>query len=194
MNSRRRVNSNFDGLDSMTDHDSRCTGGSAADQRLLADVARYGWHVMLVLDTPQTPGWAYSVGLFKSFNHPEIVVFGLDVELMQIMINEIGDGAKRGKQFKVGEQYADLIDSYSCTLREVRSKWYAAFLNFGNWFYEEKDYPVLQCFWPDFKSRYPWEPEFDQQLVWAQPLLFHEDQVAANVTPLIESLDLEVGG
>lgn len=38
-------------------HDSRCQGGIEADRKLLADVAHYGWHVMKVLDTPETPAW-----------------------------------------------------------------------------------------------------------------------------------------
>ncbi len=174
------------------EHDPRYQGGSDTDQKILADVAEYGWHVMNVLNTNETPGWAYSIGLYKNFNHPEIVVFGLDLELMHFMINAIGDGAQQGKPFEPGKNYPDLIDKYYCTLRDVRPKWYSAFLNFANWFYDENDYPVLQCFWPDFESHYPWEPEFNQELCWAQPLLFHEDEVAANVTTLIQSLELEV--
>jgi len=176
----------------MTEHDPRCKGGSDVDQKLLADIAQYGWHVMRVLETPQTPGWAYSIGLYKNFGHPEILVFGLDLELMHFMINTIGEGAQQGKHFESDQKYADLIETYLCTLREVKRKWYSTFLGFADWYYAGTHYPVLQCFWPDFESHYPWDPEFDQQLLWAQPQLFHNDRIAANVTTLIESLDLNV--
>jgi hypothetical protein len=41
----------------------------------------YGWHVVKILEKHETPGWAFSVGLYKNFNHPEIVVFGLNDEV-----------------------------------------------------------------------------------------------------------------
>jgi len=177
----------------MMNHDSRCEGAGNTDQDLEEAVAKDGWYVIKVLDTPETPAWAYSVGLFKTFRHPEIIVFGLDVDLMHFMINTIGEGVQLGKSFEVDERYAELIESYDCTLKPVKAKWYPAFLGFASWFYDGDDYPVRQCFWPDFDSRYPWDSQFDQTLVWAQPLLFHEDPITAQVSSLIESLDLEVG-
>jgi len=172
-------------------HDPRCVGGSNADQKLLDDVEKYGWHVMKVLETPETPGWAYSVGLYKSFGHAEIVVFGQDSDLMHFMINTIGEGVQQGKTFTVDERYADLIEAYQCTFKSVGLKWYRAFLGFASWFYDGDDYPVLQCFWPDFENRYPWDSMFDQQLRWAQPLLFHDEPIAARVEGWIETPDLE---
>ena len=91
----------------MKNHDPGCKGGSNADEKLLDDVAKYGWHVMKVLETPETPGWAYSVGLFKSFGHAQILVIGQDSDLMHYMINTIGGGVQQGKSFAVDERYAD---------------------------------------------------------------------------------------
>ena len=175
----------------MTNHDSRCSGGANADQKLLDDVVKYGWHVMRVLETPETPSWAYSVGLYKTFRHPEILVFGLDLDLMHYMINTIGEGVRQGKFFEVDGRYADLIEAYECTLKPVRTKWYPSFLGFASWFYYGAEYPVLQCFWPDFDGSYPWEPKFDRELSSAQPLLFHEDPTVAQVGRLIDDVDLE---
>ena len=176
----------------MNDHNPRCEGGSNADQRLLDDVAEYGWHVMKVLETPETPGWAYSVGLYKNFGHAEILVCGQGLELMHYMINTIGEGVKHGKTFAVDEYYADLIDAYQCTLKPVRPKWYPLFMGFASWFYDGDDYPLWQCFWPDFDNRYPWNSEFNPELMWDQPLLFHEERAAARVERFIEGRDLEL--
>ena len=171
----------------MKNHDPRCEDGNDVDQKLLDDVASYGWHVIKVLDTADTPGWAYSVGLYKNFGHAEILVFGQDSDSMHYMINTIGESVRQGKSFAVDGRYDDLIDAYQCTLKPVRRKWYPAFMGFASWFYEGDDYPVLQCFWPDFENHYPWESEFDRQLSWAQPLLFHEEPTAARVEGLIDA-------
>jgi hypothetical protein len=94
----------------MTEHDPRC--GGVNDQQLLGDVADYGWHVLKVLDQPDVPGWAYSVGLYQNFAHPEVIVFGQDIDLMHSMIHAIGDSVRSGKTFEVERQYPDLIDAY----------------------------------------------------------------------------------
>jgi hypothetical protein len=170
----------------MKAHYPRCQGPN--DQKLLDDVAEYGWHVMKVLDQPDTPGWAYSIGLHRTFDHPEVLIFGQDIDLMHSMINTIGDGLRAGNTFEVDGRYPDLIEAYWCTFRPVKSIWYDAFLGFATWFYGGAAYPVLQCFWPDFDGRFPWEPNFNKDLLWAQPLLFHGSASAAGAEELLKSL------
>jgi hypothetical protein len=179
-------------LFSMKEHDPRCTG--ADDQKLLDNIAEYGWHVIMVLDQDDSPGWAYSIGLHHTFNHPEIVVFGLELDLMHSIINGIGEDIRSGKTFEIEKRYPDLIDAYLCTFNTVNEVWYDTFLCYATWFYEGSDFPALQCFWPDFDARFPWEPHFNKDLLSAQPLLFHDEPVAAEASDIIRSLDLEIPG
>jgi hypothetical protein len=171
----------------MSEHDPRCTGPN--DQKLLDDVAEYGWHVIGVLDHGEAPGWSYSIGLFKNFGHPEIVVFGLDSDLRQSIINTIGDAARDGNTFEIDSNYFDLIETYACTFKGVAPLWRDFFLAFATWFYDGADYPVLQCFWPDFDLRFPWEPNFSEDLFSAQPLLFNDQLSSARVDGLVTSLN-----
>lgn len=150
---------------------------------------RSSWHVVKVLDTDDTPGWAYSVGLYKNFNHPEIVVFGLDDEVMHYLINTVGEGVRLGKSFAVDGMYPDLIDAYSCTFKPVNQVWYYDFLGYANWFYQGPNYPALQCIWPDKNSLFPWDPDFNPNWVWAQPLLFHDEAESARTVALLESME-----
>jgi hypothetical protein len=71
----------------------------------------------------------------------------------------------------------------------VNPVWYGPFTGYATWFYKRMDYPVLQCFWPDFDSHYPWEQDFNQDLLWAQPLLFKEDATSAGANELLRSLE-----
>lgn len=167
-------------------HDPRCEGLN--DQKLLSDVAEYGWHVAKILDTDKTPGWAFSVGLYKNFNHPEIVIFGLDDELMHSVINSVGEDVRDGKSFVVDGLYPDLIDAYSCTFKPVNQLWYYHFLGYANWFYDGEDYPALQCIWPDKNNRFPWDPAFNPDWLWAQPLLFNDDAESARTMELLKSM------
>ena len=171
----------------MNEHDPRCEG--ANDAKILADVAEYGWHVVKVFEKDETPAWAFSIGLYCNFNHPEVVVFGLDSDLMHSVINSIGDAVRTGTKFEVDANYQDLIEAYSCTFKPVRPVWYRDFLGYANWFYKDQSYPVLQCIWPDRNSRYPWEPEFNPNWLWAQPLLFNEEPESARTIALLKSME-----
>ena len=137
----------------MTEHDPRCEGGD--DQKVIDNVEEYGWHVMNVLDTANTPGFAYSIGLYHNFKHPEIIVFGLKPELMHSIINSIGEDVRQGQTFEDGREFSELIADYDCMIKTIDRVWYIPFLGYASWFYKSDDFPVLQCIWPDKKARYP---------------------------------------
>jgi Domain of unknown function (DUF4262) len=192
MKSRRRVNSTVGRLFlAMIKHDPRC---EASDQKVLDDVKEYGWHVMKVLDQADSPGWAYSIGLYHTFHHPEIVVFGLNPDLMHFIINSVGEDVRSGKRFEEGKRYADLIEAYLCTFKPVNVVWHYKFLGYGDWFYKGSDYPVLQCIWPDKNSYYPWDPGFNPNWLSAQPLLFNGDPTSARTTSWLRSMNIDAGG
>jgi hypothetical protein len=114
----------------MKEHDPRCE--TPDDQKVLDDVVQHGWHVMKVLDQADSPGWAYSIGLYKNFSHPEIVVFGLGSNLMHSIINSIGEDVRSGKAFALDGRYHDLIEAYACTFKNVGRVWHQPFLGYAN--------------------------------------------------------------
>jgi hypothetical protein len=48
-----------------------------AEETIVADVDKYGWHVINVLPKGTHPPHTFSIGLFRTFKHPEVVIFGL---------------------------------------------------------------------------------------------------------------------
>lgn len=66
------------------------------DKKLLDDIDEFGWHVLKVLEDDNGPGFCYSVGLFKTFGHPEIIIVGLKLDLAHTLINNIGHDIKNG--------------------------------------------------------------------------------------------------
>jgi hypothetical protein len=174
----------------MAEHDPRC---DVSEQKVLDDVAQHGWHVMKVLEQSNSPGWAYSIGLYRTFNHPEIIVFGLNFDLMHSIINSVGNDVRSGKRCEDNRQYSELIEAYSCMFKTVNLVWYYPFLAYANWFYKGMDYPALQCIWPDKKSLYPWEAGFNPAWLPAQPLLFFDEPVSARTTDLLASMNLDAG-
>jgi hypothetical protein len=93
-------------------------------KKLIDDIREFRWHVLKVLGDDSGPGFAYSVGLFKTFNHPEIIIIGLKLDLAHILINNIGEDIKKGKQYHSGQLYTDILDDFKCLMLDVSKENY----------------------------------------------------------------------
>jgi Domain of unknown function (DUF4262) len=129
----------------------------AHDHKLLSDVENYGWHVVGVSSEDGSPGFAYSVGLYRTFNHPEIIVFGPKDEAMPRIINAVGEAVQKGSRFKDLDENDDALNG-PVIFREVESQHYPQYLGFACWYYQGIKFPTLQCTYQD-EGRYPWHPE-----------------------------------
>lgn len=147
------------------------SSSNSADKKLLDDIHSYGWHVVKVLEDDKRPGFAYSVGLFKTFNHPELIIVGLNLDSAHILINNMGDDIKRGKHFRSGLMYPEIRDDFNCLMIDVKKENYKTYVGFGLWFYEGDKFPLMQCIYPTVKGIYPWEKDWPADLKDLQPIL-----------------------
>lgn len=145
---------------------------SPAHARVVTDVRAYGWHVMKVLPGNNHPGWAYSIGLYRTFHQPEIIVFGLGGDTMHHLINNVGDRMRSGVTFLDGASDDELLNGYACVFRSVPRVWLDATVGFAQWFYAAADFPLLQLFWPDRHGSFPWEEQCESDIRALQPRLY----------------------
>jgi len=75
------------------------------DSKMLDDVRKFGWHVVGILGDDEGPPYSFSVGLYLTFGHPEIVVMGMDHEAAQQTINRIGALIQSGNLFVPERRY-----------------------------------------------------------------------------------------
>jgi hypothetical protein len=161
-------------------------------QRVRADIAHYGWHVGKIPGDDRAPAWAFTIGLEASFQHPEVVVFGLDLETAHRLLNQVGLLVKQRGGFKDGERAAGVLERHTVVFRRVAPRWNPVFLGNVAWFYENEAVPALQCFWPDAAGRHPWDEGFDDSLRALQPLLF-ETSIEAALSPSLAQVLREEG-
>lgn len=161
------------------------------ERRVREDIERFGWHVALVPGEGETPGWAWTLGLFERFAHPELAIFGMPLEEMHRVLNLLGLRVKRGLRLADGARIAGIFEAYALALRQVDVRWVDPF--FGNvaWHYRRADVPLLQVLWPDAQGRFPWEPDFDPAWRREQPLLFESAAARALPSPLARQLRAE---
>lgn len=144
---------------------------SKSDQKLIDDIEEYGLHIIHVIEDEVGPGFSYSVGLYHTYKHPEIIIVGLKQELSHIIINEISERIKKGESFNVRYFYSGLIDDFDCYFIDVYKSHYKDYVGYALWFYEPIDFPLIQCIYPTIKGIYPWQPEWPESLKNLQPIL-----------------------
>jgi len=163
-------------------------GLDTRDIEIITDVRDHGWHVVAVVEENGVPGWAHSVGLYKTFGHPEVVVFGLANDVLAGLIDDIAEEVRAGRRFACGDLHGDLLEGTPCLFKPVHRDWYPALLPDAEWFYCGGSFPLIQCFWPDGDSRFPWQSGFAEEWVVLQPLLFRRDPEQARAVELLESM------
>jgi hypothetical protein len=141
------------------------------ERKLRDDVKQYGWHVLKVLADEGHSSHTYSVGLYKSFGHPEVVIVGLPGDTAHAFIDNLADEIRDGAVFEAGCRYGHLIDGYDVAFVQVHRGFYQDYFGRAIDYYESPSFPVVQMVWPDRHRRFPWEPECEEAIRQMQPVL-----------------------
>ncbi len=135
------------------------------DRKLIADVQRCGWHITGITADPAAglPPYAFSVGLYYTFEVPELVVVGLPLSESGTLINVMGAKQQSGTRFICETPRADLLAGRSVLLRPVAPRHYREHLGYAVWFYRDlpRVFPCWQVVWSDAHGRFPWHDDVD---------------------------------
>jgi hypothetical protein len=143
-----------------------------AKERIIADIEDFGCHLALLEGDNYLPAFVYSIGLYKKFNHPEIICFGLKTEVMAGILNHALDLVKNGETLEKGKLYSGFLVGYDIQFIEVEKEYYQNYVGYAGWFYDMTfDFPLLQLVWPDKQNKFPWEEGFNPDWKFKQPLL-----------------------
>nr|GFD22705.1 hypothetical protein [Tanacetum cinerariifolium] len=59
---------------------------AAAEDKIINDVAKYGFHVAIVPGDGYSPAFAYTIGLYETYGYPELICFGLPQDLLHSVL------------------------------------------------------------------------------------------------------------
>jgi hypothetical protein len=134
-------------------------------------IAEFGWWVGMIPGDDDAPGFAYTVGLWETLKHPEIIILGLKLQSMHGILNGCGDLIRKGARFEDGVQAADVVSGYDVRFRRLAAADYARYLGYGCRHYGGDWFPAVQCVWPDKSGRFPGDEGVADFMASAQPLL-----------------------
>jgi hypothetical protein len=141
------------------------------ERKILEDVRTVGWSVVLIPEDDEGVGFAFSVGLFHSFQHPEIIIFGLRLETMQGIINHVGRQIQAGGAFNAHREYHDVIEHFPVAFIPISRANFREYLGTAMWFYQNEGFETLQLIYPDRQRRFPWDSGVHPRFLEQQPLL-----------------------
>lgn len=162
----------------------------AAKAALKADIEKNGWHLGFMESNGYIPRFAFTIGLFSEFGHPEVICFGMRKETLVGVLGGLAERVKAGETLETDRDYTDFLQGFSVRFVEVLKAHYPKHLGPAAWHYEDTpDFPALQLVWPHPDGHWPWDPEFPHTWKLQQPLLdrnpdyhFYEDGEVAVLT------------
>jgi len=156
----------------MNEQEEHINHNEKAEKRIVEDVEKYGFHKALLLDDGYLPAFAYSIGLYKTYQHPEIIIFGLSTDIMSYLLDKVGEEINKGVKFSTRIDYDEYLANYPIRFIEVDKEHYHDYLGYCGWFYDNTfDFPTYQLVWTDKERKYPWDKNFNENWKFKQPLL-----------------------
>lgn len=137
------------------------------------------------------PSWAHTIGLWHSFDHPEIIAFGLEMELVESILTVAATRVREGEDFEPDVENPDLLENHVVEFRDVSERWKPTLMGYAKGFYDEEAFPVMQLFLPTNEGRFPWDEDFPEEIEYVQPLLYEDDADDARIGRLLDALGEE---
>jgi hypothetical protein len=149
----------------------RTKATDASDQKLLDDVRDFGWHCISVFGDDEHEPFTYSIGLFHTYGHPELLIYGLPRKVAHAVLNIAAEAAAKGRPLNLSEPTNELLEGYPCVFVPVPPSEYPEHVGFARWYYEGDNFPVQQVVWPSKSGLFPWHPEATLEFRSKQPVL-----------------------
>jgi hypothetical protein len=149
----------------------RTIAEDASEQKVIDDITEFGWHCVHIMADDEHVQYSFTVGLFHTYGHPELIIFGLSSDVAHKILSIAAHEAKRGAPLDLSVPTDALLNGYSCCFAEVPQAQYHENLGYCRWYYEGNDFPMFQVVWPSRSGLFPWHPEASQEFKSTQPVL-----------------------
>jgi len=119
-------------------------------------IREYGWHCLHVFDPEgEKQDFSYSIGFEATYDHPEVIVFGLGRETAHEILSDIASDLKNGIKYKTNTRLKNIISgNFEVMFKEVKGDAFHTYLGTAADFYG-KPFRAYVLFWPDKGNRLP---------------------------------------
>jgi hypothetical protein len=140
-------------------------------QRLADHIAEYGWHCVNVPAQSDAAQYSYTVGLYKSYKHPELIVFGLPALAGYLVMQKLVGAILQGKLLNLSAPTDLLFEGPPCEIVRVPVLKYDRYVSICREYYNGYGFPMYQIVWPTLRGHFPWDAVAPESLRINQPVL-----------------------
>jgi hypothetical protein len=148
---------------------------AAFELRICKEIESHGWFGLVVEEDDDGPGFEYTVGLPATFQHPEVILFGLPFDVSHKILWSVVRGIKAGRSFREDGLYEEIIERFACALKPVKDDQFPTYLGYALWHNRVSGwvdpFSCMQLFWPDKRGLFPWQEGCDPGAAQLQPNL-----------------------
>lgn len=144
---------------------------TAIEKEIRSNIKKYGHHIIHVLEEDDEPNFSYTIGLFETYQQPEIIMIGQSQDLLQVLLNNIAYDYKNGRTLTSGQLEEDILDDYKCMVVDVDKKNYEEYLGLAIDYYKGTEFPVMQIIWPTKSHQFPYDKNAPEGFKKWQPVL-----------------------
>jgi len=149
----------------------RAVADDKNEQKILDNIAEFGWHCTHILAEAEYVEYSFTVGLFQSYGHPELIIFGLPSRVAHDVLSIAAEAAARGAPLDLSAPTDALLRDQPCCFVEVPASQYYESVGFARWYYQGNAFPLYQIVWPSRSGLFPWHPDASPEFKGAQPVL-----------------------
>jgi hypothetical protein len=131
----------------------------------------------------ESPNFAYSAGIEESWNHPELIAFGLDYERLTGVITDAVALIREGASLAPEGASRRTLDGLEVMFIEVPFDTASRYLSETAAYYGQREFRVLQIVWPDERGCFPTDVHCSDQVKRLQPVLSQITKEAQTLYP-----------
>jgi hypothetical protein len=127
-----------------------------------------GWSVQAASGSDVTPPWAYTVGLWASYQAPELAIAGLPARQLTGILHAVAERIAEGTLRSVAGMIGGICPG-PLAVRPVHASWReTSVFSVCDHYYGYVRPRYLQVVWPDRRGRYPGQLGFSgrQPMLW----------------------------
>jgi len=155
-----------------------------SEKKIIDNVRNFGFHIVAVKETDDTPEFFYTIGLYSQYQHPELLIMGVHVSAAADIFRRAHTIIKNGGAIQPWISLPEEMTHTPMKSVAIDASNYTAFLGYGMWFYRSlgksrpDTFPAIQFVWPDVPNDiYPWDEGYDTGFSFVQNVLCNDQSL-----------------